>query len=201
MSLQCVLPALSSNPSLWSLMIYPPPSFISSDIFEKDCLKLLEIVRLQSDHYFSFFFTNLLLYNNGLGCSIFIHLFLVRVVYDNWKVFVSIINSQWAKNRKKSAIQGKSLILIIGVRYIYRGMSSQLLQKMSCSFGYFGQQISCQKKIPDIFWCAVYFRYNSYDFKKQYIFCTLFFLIFSPVCMITYHSISFPLDFYLTLSV
>ena len=59
-------------------MIYPPPSFISSDIFEKDCLKILEIVRLQSDHYFSFFFTNLLLYNNGLGCSIFIHLFFLE---------------------------------------------------------------------------------------------------------------------------
>ena len=94
--------------------------------------------------------------------------------------------------QKKSAIQGKSLILIIGVRYIYRGMSSQLLQKMSGSLGYFGQQISCQKKIPDIFWCAVYFRYNSYDFKKQYIFCTLFFLIFSPLCMMTYHSNIFP---------
>ena len=63
---------------------------------------------------------------------------------------------------------------------------------MSGSFGYFGQQISCQKKIPDIFWCAVYFRYNSYDFKKQYIFCTLFFLIFSPLCMMTYHSNIFP---------
>ena len=89
--------------------------------------------------------------------------------------------------QKKSAIQGKSLILIIEIRYIYRGMSSQLLQKNVRFFWLLWPA----DILPDIFWCAIHFRYNSYDFKNN-IFVGHYFLIFSSLCMMTYHSNIFP---------